>query len=439
MFAQSPEWSRFRDFGATFVVVVGMLTGPGESRAAMPNHPLEEKFWRKKTVEPDPEELPVVDYNFPYPVNPIGWSDYNGTLSIWVNGDWKVNLGGGETLPLRFKFSSDQDRIEDGLLGEGWWIPLLESRVLLRYDGSVRITALGGESYYYYHHRDRPGTLRSRNRQWNATGKIEGLLEVTGPGGWSYRYDRGRIVRAISPGGREVRWLYDENDRVEALTDREGKSLLEVCREGSGGVRSIRLAGGVAIEVRDGFIPDFPGNGSGTSFSGLSRCARALVEIGPDGRFSRRFELQVSAVGQDNLRAVYLNTGSNGVRERTRLEWESVGGKRLLSDNDSTYRFDRWIDGVGHRSGAILRRFGEEECEYYHYDPQNRIDIRIRRDGSVYERSYHRRSGPTYMKLSRVREGRFAGGKVSFHRERVYHYDEFGNSIEPDRNRFPRR
>lgn len=439
MVNQSPEWSRFRHFGAILAVIIGMPAGPGDSRAAMPPHPLEEKFWRKKTPKPDPEELPAVDYKFPYPVNPMGWSDYNGTLSIWVNGDWKVPLGGGETLPLRFKFSSDQDRIEDGLLGEGWWIPLLESRVLLRYDGSVRITALGGESYYYYHHRDRPGTLRSRNRQWNAVGKIEGLLEVTGPGGWSYHYERGRIVRALSPGGRAVRWIYDENDRVEALVDREGKVLLEVCSDGSGGIRSFRLAGGVVIEVKGGSIPDLPGNESGTIFPGLLRCARALVEVGPDGRIARRFELMISAVGQDTLRAVYLSTGPNGVRERTRLEWESVGGKRLLSDNDSTYRFDRWIDGIGYRSGAILRRFGEEECEYYHYDPQNRVDIRIRRDGSVYERSYHRRSGPTYMKLSRVREGKFAGGKVNFHRERLYHYDEFGNSIQPDRNRFPRR
>ncbi len=78
MVDQSPEWSRFRHFGVTLAVILGILAGPGESRAAMPNHPLEEKFWRKKTPEPDPDDLPAVDYNFPYPVNPLGWSDYNG-------------------------------------------------------------------------------------------------------------------------------------------------------------------------------------------------------------------------------------------------------------------------------------------------------------------------------------------------------------------------
>ncbi len=356
-----------------------------------------------------------------------------------MNGDWKVNLGGGIDAAVALQVLFGSDPIENGLLGEGWWIPLLESRVLLRYDGSVRITALGGESYYYYHHRDRPARYSLEKPTMERDGKIEGLLEVTGPGGWSYRYERGRIVRALSPGAREVRWIYDENDRVEALVDREGKFLLEVCPDGSGGIRSFRLAGGATIEVEGGSIPDLSGNESGTIFSGLSRCARALVEVGPDGRFARRFELLVSAVGQDTLRAVYLNTRSNGVRERTRLEWESFGGKRLLSTTirptASTDGLTEPATGVGRFCDGSVKRNANTTITI----PRTASTSGSVVTGRSTSDPYHRRSGPTYMKLSRVREGRFAGGKVSFHRERLYHYDQFGNSIEPDRNRFPRR
>jgi len=185
-------------------------------------------------------------YNFPYPMNRLGWADASGKLSIWVNGGWGVDLGNGESLPLRFQFSSMQDRISDGILGMGWWIPLLESTVVQQGENQIRLTALGGQSIYLFVDHEKSGRFVSGDRLWSGQIKGAGSFDVEGPGGWSYSYRRGRIDSASPSSGSGIIWKYDDRESPIAIVGENNRNLISVVRGKARNIEKIQLNDGVS-------------------------------------------------------------------------------------------------------------------------------------------------------------------------------------------------
>ncbi len=190
------------------------------------------------------------DYSFTYPANRLGWVDSVGQLSIWIADGGALDLGNGESLPLNMQFSGMQERIADGALGAGWWLPLLESTVVKKSARSVLLATVGGTSTWLWRmpkEEGEPERFRSQNHQWMGRVADGGRFYITGPDGWKLTYRDGRIESATTPKGKELRWSYDGNKRVRSIVAEGGEKLLKVSSNHAGLIEKIVLADGRSL------------------------------------------------------------------------------------------------------------------------------------------------------------------------------------------------
>ncbi len=142
--------------------------------------------------------------------NALGWADKWGNLSIWFDFDEDMKLGGPDDsaqLPVRLQYCSEQRFVGQGIGGDGWWIPLLESRVNPINPSSVKLYTLSGNSETLYKDAKDGSLYVTRDQQWK--GRIKGdHFEVSDDKGWTYDYTEGRLRAALTHKGDMLRWSY---------------------------------------------------------------------------------------------------------------------------------------------------------------------------------------------------------------------------------------
>jgi len=340
-------------------------------------------------------------FKFPYPLNRLGWADASGRLSIWVNGGWEVGIGDGEKLPLRFHFSSMQDRVGEGILGAGWWFPLLESTVVRVSEGVIRMTSLGGESIYLYAIAGKGGFYQSKNARWEAALDGHGGFEVTGIGGWTYWYRDGRIQKVKSPLGKNLRWSYSLENGAESILDDDGQALISV-RYGDIGngsreqlnrrlLREISVSDNPRISVAYGDFPIVSLLNGGVA--DLVPTAR-IFEVEKDG-VKKRVGLDVE-LAEGNLYGLNYNSDFENSKKEENFIWGVDG--QLLSDSVSAYRVER----TGSGASKLLRNFTSGRRESYLWDPKSFCEERVDLTGGRRLKYRIATTGPAYCMVQKT-------------------------------------
>lgn len=317
-------------------------------------------------------------YLFPYPMNRLGWADGSGKLSVWVNGDWKVDLGDGESLPLRFHFSSMQDRISEGLLGAGWWVPLLESTIVQRSETIVRLTALGGQTVYLYAKPGEEGLFQSKDGRWSGNLETGDTFKIEGVGGWYYRYKAGRIADATSPSGKQLRWNYLKsglpseilvlNKTGSISTNPSQRNLLKVDWGDNQKVEAISF-GSLRITFEHDRFPKLSTSSEGYAVAGFLPYVRA-INVEPISSQSvqaqRVADLEIAFDPEGMFTANFIVGPSHSVIEK--FSWTPETGI-LKADSASNYEMKK--------AGSvteIVRDFRDGHFDSYKFDAKSFIE-----------------------------------------------------------------
>jgi len=355
-------------------------------------------------------------YDFPYPMNRLGWADASGKLSIWVNGGWVVDLGNGETLPLRFHFSSMQDRVSEGILGVGWWVPLLESTVVQVREDCVRMTALGGQSIYLFDNSGGEESYISKNKSWRGGVSGERDFGVSGPEGWTYRFKGGKIVQAVSPQGTQVEWGYDTDGRVQSLFSDKQKLLSIAKNEQTGLPDSIVFEKGkYTVDFKYEKMPLFGGVGNDVRPIDVLPMASS-ISTKKEGHINEVFRSEpILWNGTEIEMSTRLKTTVDDTIEYT---WNPIT-HRLTSAGDFTYKVDPGKDNV---QQIIQEGLGKKES--YTWDGVKYQEIRAIVYGNGREHvtvtEFNGTHGKNFLRPTCVKTGES---------EVVYHYDEDGRVL----------
>jgi YD repeat-containing protein len=132
-----------------------------------------------------------------------------------LSGGWMVEYPLGNvsaspdfTFPLQLVYLTT--RSQDGLFGDGWFCPQLESSVLPVGKGILLWTTPSGGQVALSQDPDRSYEYRSTDSQWKAK-VFPNKQQVVNEEGWEYQYSKGRLVQIVSPGKGVLEFEWDRS------------------------------------------------------------------------------------------------------------------------------------------------------------------------------------------------------------------------------------
>jgi len=367
-------------------------------------------------------------FDFPYPSNLFGWAGETGRLSIWINGDWKLKLPGGETLPIRYRFYGAQDRAPDKIMGGEWWFPLLESTIMQTSEQNKRVTTLGGRSKYLSSDPKNKNRFQTKDRQWTGLSTDGGRFVMEGPGGWRYHYVDKRLVKVITPSGNTLIWNLDKNNRVKSITTDDGDQLLSVQTNEHGLVKEIKTHDGLEFRFKYQPYPATKTASGDEAHANAQHSTNHISEILPDGESGREFIFNISADSKhkDILKMEYSRVTPNKKTVKENFSWQVDSGL-IKSDSESQYSKAK---ESGNNPRQLTRKFSNGGQEIYRWNNKTSVQYRERRDGSSYKTFYVKKAGPSYFKVNRVIQTRANGEVEDF----VSQFDKLGRRIRTEKN-----
>ncbi len=147
------------------------------------------------------------------PQNHFDGVDENGHLSYWKQLG-QIDIGDGYVVPLSVNFSSV--RHSPSMLGEGWIVPLLESRIEPVDENTFKVVMPDGWIFTFLRNGD-TDTWRG-NSGWLGE-KKDNIVKLSAPCGWSLSYNAGIIQAITTPKGNTVSYTYFENGGVKLVNE----------------------------------------------------------------------------------------------------------------------------------------------------------------------------------------------------------------------------
>lgn len=327
--------------------------------------------------------------------NALGWADRWGNLSIWFDFDDDLNLGDGkgpDQLPMRLHYSSVQRFVGQGIGGDGWWVPLLESTVTEISESSVKLHTLSGNTETL--HRDpKDGSLYATKDQ-QLKGKLKGdHFEVTDSRGWTFDYADGRLRSATTSKGGALRWLYD-GMKVTAIESKQFGKLLSTFYDPKTGLLSrIDYNKDASISFKIGEKPRLVNvlgrtlvDGMQSSIAGISNKAGYRM----DGLWEPDL---------DNGLMKFILTEKDGSKpEASRaFQWDPVSG---MIKHDGEFAYTLTPNNDGREIFPFLERVNSKgQKESYKFDTKKMEAVFAKLDGSTVTYQYVGTPGPTFGKL----------------------------------------
>lgn len=304
--------------------------------------------------------------------NPLGWADRWGNFSIWFKFDDGIKLGKGELeLPVRFQFSSKQRFFADSCLGQGGWMPLLESTVAQDTERDILMTTLGGHFVRLTKFPGSGGQYRSRNRQWYGLLKPGDAFDVRGPEGWRYFFDKGRLRRAETPSGDVLSWRYSDN-RVVGLVSRNLGEIVSAGYSDKGLLERLDYNGQDWLQFEYGRYPILTSVLGGAVVTGV---VPVLTKIGAaDG-----YEGYVNIVPAESGSDYEFQLLEKGVREPMVVQWHAVSGQITLAEG---LKYSAEYKDNSNIYPLLTRREGDSGPEEsYYFDVNSLVATRDAMDG----------------------------------------------------------
>lgn len=330
--------------------------------------------------------------------NSLGWADRWGNLSIWFDFDEDMKIGGPDEaakLPVRLQFCSEQRFVGQGIGGEGWWCPLLESRVKKLNENSVRLYTLSGNSETLYQDAKDSSLYATKDQQWK--GRIKAShFEVTDDAGWTYDYSDGRLLAALTHKGDVLRWSY-EGTKATAIESKQFGRLLSASYDPKTGMISrIDYNKDAYLSFKVGTKPlvtTAPGGTSvistATSIIGMTNKAGYVM----DGAWERDSKTKMMKL---------ILTEKDGAKPQTSrtFQWDPATGW-LKHDGDFDYTV---IPSNNSKDAfpALERENARGQKESYKYDTQKMEAVHVKLDGSTTTYQYLSTRGPAFGKLMKT-------------------------------------
>ncbi|MDR0533586.1 MAG: hypothetical protein LBH01_06495 [Verrucomicrobiales bacterium] len=153
----------------------------------------------------------------------------------------ELDLGEGLKLPLYVFFKSDWEN-NSPYLGQGWMLPLLESRLEQVDENTFKMWMPDGWYKFFWRDNKDKNILHSGGG-WVA--QIQGdTITTWADCGWKVVYTKGKIVSMSTPQSRTFVYLYAANNRISEIRE-NGMPILRVKTDQQGDVSGLEMGGKV--------------------------------------------------------------------------------------------------------------------------------------------------------------------------------------------------
>jgi hypothetical protein len=159
----------------------------------------------------------------------LGSAGSKGHLEIWKEVP-EVGLQlGGSYLPFRYKFTTDPS--VRGVLGVGFFAPMLEAHSVLIRPRVMRAGLPCGKTIYLWQHGTDQSKYQSVDKEWN--GEVKGGdFSFRRSDGWEISYHQGRLSSIVTDDHHTFSWQYNGSLLTSILQD--GLRVITIGSESDG-------------------------------------------------------------------------------------------------------------------------------------------------------------------------------------------------------------
>ncbi|NRB74264.1 MAG: hypothetical protein HRU46_07895 [Verrucomicrobiales bacterium] len=365
---------------------------------------------------------------FGYERNVLGNANQSGEANLWWRLEEDLRVRDQEesyNIPLRVQKSGKQKLYAGSGLGEGWWIPMLESSVVQLSDDAVRMTTIAGGVVYLY--KTSEFDYASKTGSWKAQldSRGEGRLQMIDQKyGWVFDFAGGSLSKLTTPGGKTLNWIGSPEKGFVRIAENgsRGAGLLEAKYE-QGLLRKLAYGDDYQIEfsyrklpiMAEGFVVDL-----------VDVMDRYVTNFGYEAEFVPIEFGEATNSGRKGIRFANYHDGERV--EQGELVWLSDTGRILRRDQaiyevvdvnseDGKYPLIRLTDSGG-------------KSESYQFFPKALAVERGYKDGGVVRRQFVGIPGAGFGKVGKIM---VKGDGDEF--EEVYSamYNEFGGVLREEK------
>jgi YD repeat-containing protein len=161
------------------------------------------------------------------PSGEVGAANSKGYLEIWREiENAGIDFGKGSYLPLRYKFSSEDNT--GGILGPGFYMPMFEAKNVLIREGTMRAYLPCGKGLYFWKDPVDPTKFQTVDKEWTGALSANNDFTVWRNDGWTILYHQGRLTTITTDEHHVFTWDYDGNTHMATGISEDGQSLVSV-------------------------------------------------------------------------------------------------------------------------------------------------------------------------------------------------------------------
>ncbi|MEM1159275.1 MAG: hypothetical protein AAGH72_13590, partial [Verrucomicrobiota bacterium] len=175
------------------------------------------------------------------PMNSLGDSNAYGYLQIYYDVE-DINWGDGLKIPLRYKFSSELKN-PSPYLGQGFWMPMIESSCVLKRESMMRATLPCGKTMFLRRDQNQKNRFQTLDKEWTGIAQ-EDQFVISRADGWQLHYTDGHLTELHTDTGRILQWVYRNNlvaEIHEAGSSQDAPFQVETTS--SGGIKGFIING----------------------------------------------------------------------------------------------------------------------------------------------------------------------------------------------------
>ena len=273
-----------------------------------------------------------------------------------------VEFSRSERFDFVYHFTT-QPGVTSPLFGRGFFLPLLESR-LIDHDQFLEYTTLGGARRFIYRLPADPDHYVSLDGRETAHRNGSATFVRESSDGYQVRYQNGRMIGFQTPRKAGVVLHYDDDGVCRSVTSSSGGTVLSVTRPDATGTLKFSNASG-AFEAK--FQKYYALSETGES----EETAQTLLTMKwPDGTFTR-FDYSEPGVSPMALTMSYAD-------ESLEVAWDET--EKIVSSSGADYRvsslsrgFDPTAERIAAGTWSVDRQWPDGDWHHYGHDEDNGI------------------------------------------------------------------
>jgi len=266
---------------------------------------------------------------------------------MFVDSLGNLALQDGTTLPLYTMFKSSWTN-SSPYLGQGWMLPLLDSRIVQVDDNAFQLWMPNGRYQYLGRDAGNPNLLNGQSG-WKA--EIQGnTITAWATCGWKLTYDSGKISSITTPGNQVLEMTYRDGQITEVRDN--GAPVLSV-----------------SVDPNSGLVDGLTVNGKTI---GLKESNKPVVQVVDGktvvGQVSPSLSQATLADGTSKTYQFKVDDKTNPelIVDKRTISWDPV---TQLATKDGDWTYDIKPDAEGAGQPDITRTNSKGQSEFYSLNP----------------------------------------------------------------------